>query len=116
MGSDDPTSPGGGWGTSVGRRLRGALGCRRSIREFGSEDNLDKLLQYERRLKIFMQRTPALSGICLYHRDTLPSYAIETALITHPSLYISATLSQLNSRYVAQLAESRMPRVFARGR
>lgn len=70
--------------------------------EFGSETNLDKLLEYERSLEEFMQGTPALSGICLYHRDTLPAHAIETALITHPTLFISATLSQLNSRYSAQ--------------
>lgn len=68
--------------------------------EFGSEANLSKLLDYERRLEECMQATPALSGICLYHRDTLPAHAIETALITHPVLFISATLSQLNSRYV----------------
>lgn len=67
--------------------------------EFGSEANLDKLLEYERRLEEFMQANPAMSGICLYHRDTLPSHAIETAMITHRSLYMSASLSQLNSRY-----------------
>lgn len=72
--------------------------------EFGNESNLDKLLEYERRLEEFMQRTPALSGVCLYHRDTLPPHAIETAMATHPSLYISATLSQLNSRYTAPVA------------
>lgn len=69
--------------------------------EFGSENNLTKLLQYERSLEEFMKSTPAMSGVCLYHRDTLPSHAIETALSTHPSLYISATLSRLNPRYAA---------------
>lgn len=72
--------------------------------EFGSEDNLDKLLEYERRLEEFMQANPALSGICLYHRDTLPPEAIETALLTHPVLYINSSLSQLNSRYHRQVA------------
>jgi hypothetical protein len=72
--------------------------------EFGSETNLDKLLEYERRLEEFIAGNPALSGICLYHRDTLPAHAIETALITHPSLYVSAALSQLNSRYFQGLA------------
>jgi hypothetical protein len=72
--------------------------------EFGSESNLDKLLEYERNLEEFMQSTPAWSGICLYHRDTLPSHAIETALITHSTLYISTTLSRLNSRYANHLA------------
>lgn len=73
--------------------------------EFGSEANLDKLLHYERRLEEFMQTTPALSGICLYHRDTLPPHAIETALLTHPSVYVSATLSRLNSRYAVPPAD-----------
>lgn len=72
--------------------------------EFGSETNWDKLFDYERRLEDFMQANPALSGICLYHRDTLPAQAIETALITHPALYVSASLSQVNSRYYQHLA------------
>lgn len=72
--------------------------------EFGNEANLLKLLEYERRLEEFMRQNRALSGICLYHRDTLPAHAIQTALLTHPSLYINATLSQLNTRYSATLA------------
>jgi hypothetical protein len=67
--------------------------------EFGSETNLEKLLLYERRLEELMQSTPAFSGICLYHRDTLPSHTIETALVTHPAIYVSATLSHINARY-----------------
>jgi hypothetical protein len=68
--------------------------------EFGNETNLDKLLEYERRLEKFMQDNPAFSGVCLYHRDTLPEHAIQTALATHPALYVSATLSQLNPHFV----------------
>lgn len=67
--------------------------------EFGSESNLDKLLDYERRLESYMQGEPALSGVCLYHRDTLPQHAIQSALITHPALYVNATLSQLNPQF-----------------
>lgn len=72
--------------------------------EFGHEANLDKLGEYERGLEDFMRDNPALSGICLYHRNTLPAHAIETALIAHPSLYISSALSHLNSRYHEHLA------------
>lgn len=72
--------------------------------EFGHHANLDKLAEYERRLEGFIQDNEAMSGICLYHRDTLPAHAIETALITHPSLYLSASLSQLNPRYYQGLA------------
>jgi hypothetical protein len=68
--------------------------------EFGSESNLAKLLDYERGLESFMHSNPALSGICLYHRDTLPNHAIQTALLTHPVLYVSATLSHLNPQFV----------------
>lgn len=64
--------------------------------EFGNEHNLDKLLGYERRLDQVMSSHPGLCGVCLYHRDTLPSHAIQTALATHPALYVNATLSQLN--------------------
>ncbi|HXE62554.1 MAG TPA: MEDS domain-containing protein [Bryobacteraceae bacterium] len=67
--------------------------------EFGSERNLTKLLEYERRLDQFMQQNPALSGICQYHCDTLPPDAAQTALETHPALYVNATLSRLNSGY-----------------
>lgn len=74
--------------------------------EFGSEANLDKLLEYERSLEEFMQSNPALSGICLYHRDTLPAHAIQTALITHPALYISTALSQINPLYHRHLANN----------
>ncbi len=68
--------------------------------EFGNERNLDRLLEYEHELERFMQRTPALSGVCLYHKDTLPQHAIQTALHSHPAIYLSATLSQLNPQFV----------------
>lgn len=67
--------------------------------EFGNEANLTKLLEYERRLDEFMKINPALCGICLYHRNTLPPHAMETALATHSAVYVSATLSQLNPLY-----------------
>ena len=72
--------------------------------EFGSEDNLDKLLEYERRLEEFMGHNPALSGVCLYHRDTLPAHAIQTALATHRSIYVNAALSQINPHYYQHLS------------
>jgi len=68
--------------------------------EFGSEHNLDKLLDYERQLEDYMQRNPALSGVCLYHRETLPEHVIKTALLTHPAIYVNATLTQLNPQFV----------------
>jgi len=67
--------------------------------EFGSEKNLEKLREYEQRLEELMRKTPALSGICQYHRDTLPPYAIETATQTHRTLYLNSSLSRLNPDY-----------------
>ena len=67
--------------------------------EFGSEKNLEKLREYETRLEELMRKSPALSGICQYHRDTLPANAIQTALEMHSALYVNATLSQLNPNY-----------------
>ncbi len=68
--------------------------------EFGSEKNLDKLAEYERRLEEFMQRTPSLSGICQYHRDTLPPNTVFTALETHQMVYVDSTLSWRNPEYL----------------
>ena len=67
--------------------------------EFGSESNLDKLLEYERRLDAFLRDNPAMGGICQYHRDTLPLHAIQTGLCTHGEVYINETLSRLNPYY-----------------
>lgn len=67
--------------------------------EFGSEKNLEKLFEYERRLGEFMQRNPAMAGVCQYHRDTLPPHAIDTALSTHSAVYINAGSWQSNPRY-----------------
>jgi len=67
--------------------------------EFGSERNLEKLLEYERRLEEFMQANPGLQGICQYHRDTLPLHAIQCGMRSHKALYINDTLSRLNPHY-----------------
>jgi len=67
--------------------------------EFGNKSNLDKLLDYERKLEEFMQKNLSLCGICQYHRDTLPPPAIEVGLHTHKAMYINDTLSRLNPDY-----------------
>jgi hypothetical protein len=68
--------------------------------EFGSEKNLDKLLDYERRLEDFMQKNLSLCGVCQYHRDTLPEHAIEIGVRNHKSIYINDTLSRMNLDYL----------------
>jgi hypothetical protein len=67
--------------------------------ELGGERNFDKLVAYERGLEEFMKNNPALSGVCQYHRDTLPLHAVKTAMETHPASYVNATLSQFNPAY-----------------
>ncbi|HZZ58779.1 MAG TPA: MEDS domain-containing protein [Opitutaceae bacterium] len=72
--------------------------------ELGSESNLAKLHEYERRLDQFIEGNPAMSGICLYHRDTLPPHAVQTALQTHPARHVDASLWQINPQYYRQLS------------
>lgn len=68
--------------------------------EFGHERNLGKLLEYERRLEKYMRLHPRMCRVCLYHCDILPDHAIQTALRTHSSLYVNATLSRINPSYL----------------
>ena len=67
--------------------------------EFGSENNLDMLLEYERGLEEVFHQQPALCGICQYHRETIPVESIQTALHTHQALYINETLCRINPYY-----------------
>jgi hypothetical protein len=72
--------------------------------EYGAERNYAKLLDYEYRLERLMQRRPQLCGICRYHRDTLPPDAIQSALLTHQTLFLDATHSRANPDYVPSRA------------
>ena len=68
--------------------------------EFGPEKDFSKLLEYEWRLEEFLERNPALSGICQYHTDILPHQAVQQGLLTHQALFINHTLSRLNPQYI----------------
>ena len=68
-------------------------------REFGPERDFSQLLEYEWRLEEFLQRHPALSGICQYHADTFPRKILRQGLMTHPSLFINETLSRVNPHF-----------------
>jgi hypothetical protein len=68
--------------------------------EFGSEENLGKLMEYECGLEQLFRQYPALNGICQYHQDTLPDDAIHAALSKHGSVYINETLSRANPFYL----------------
>lgn len=67
--------------------------------EFGPEKNFVKLLEYERALEQLFQKTPALRGVCQYREDTLPSQAVQDALLSHQAIYINETLSRMSPSY-----------------
>lgn len=68
--------------------------------EFCPEKDFSKLLDYEWQLEEFLQKRPALSGICQYHTDTLPHEVLRQGLMTHQSVFLNETLSRLNPHYV----------------
>ncbi|HTC34662.1 MAG TPA: MEDS domain-containing protein [Bryobacteraceae bacterium] len=67
--------------------------------ELGSEMNLDILFDYEQGLEEVFRRYPALGGVCMYHRDTLPINAVGAGLHLHQALYINETLTRMNPYY-----------------
>lgn len=69
--------------------------------EFGNEKNLTKLFEYECGLEKTLRKNPALSGVCQYHRDTMPDELIKDALCTHEAVYLSDTLSRINPSYIS---------------
>jgi hypothetical protein len=69
--------------------------------ELGPDKDLKKLLEYEWRLEKFMQKHPALSGICQYHAGTLPLEALSNGLLMHPAVFINETLARINPHYVS---------------
>ena len=68
--------------------------------EFGQAKDFSRLPEYEWRLEEFFQKHPELEGICQYHADTLPPAAIKQGLLTHPSIFVSETLSLVNPQYL----------------
>jgi hypothetical protein len=68
--------------------------------EFGTERNLPKLGEYERRLEELFHRHPSLYGVCQYHCDLLPPEILRWALLTHRAYFIDENVSQVNPHYV----------------
>ena len=67
--------------------------------ELGTEKNFDLLLEYEALLEQVFREKP-LSGICQYHRKTVPGHAIRNALLAHRSVYIGNELNNDNLFYI----------------
>lgn len=87
-------------GESVANGYAGLFASGDMLWEFGSERNLDKLVEYELRLEQLLRTLPAFSGICQYHRDILPVSAVTAALYTHETVYLNETLTHLNPHYL----------------
>lgn len=68
--------------------------------ELGPQNDFSKLMEYEWRLEEAFQKHPQLCGICMYHRDTLPTEALAVGLESHRSVFINETLSRVNPHYV----------------
>ncbi len=72
--------------------------------EFGPERDFSKLVEYEWKLEHFIRGNACLSGVCLYHADTLPREASLGGLVTHTSMFVNETLSKINRHYVLPTA------------
>lgn len=68
--------------------------------EFGPDKDFSKLLEYEWRLEEFFRQHPCFSGICQYHKDTLPLEAVQQGLTAHQATFVNETLSRLNPQYL----------------
>lgn len=68
--------------------------------EFGPQRDFNKLIEYEWRLEELFRKGPHLSGICQYHKDTLPREVLRLGLQSHQNLFVSETLSLVNPHYV----------------
>ncbi|HEY4416675.1 MAG TPA: MEDS domain-containing protein [Verrucomicrobiae bacterium] len=113
LSSDPVTSPDGSFDTDSMLRLlentldqalkdgfKGLWATGDMMWEFGSEKNLEKLLDYEHKLEEIFQRRSELCGICQYHYDTLPYQITEHGLSAHQAAFVNGTFSRVNPHFV----------------
>ncbi len=67
--------------------------------ELGSDENFERLEEYEARLERVFRDRP-LAGVCQYHRTSVPPDALRAALTSHRSAYIGRALHADNLFYV----------------
>src|SRR5262245_11867545 len=67
--------------------------------ELGTDRNFERVAEYEAVLEELFQHKP-LRGICQYHRDTVPSYAVRDALRSHRSVHLGDQLNRQNLFYL----------------
>lgn len=78
--------------------------------ECGGENDHMKVLEYEWGLEELFRKQSALSGVCQYHLDTLPSEVSRQALIAHKAIFVNETLSRLNPYYLPpECFDGKMP-------
>jgi hypothetical protein len=68
--------------------------------ELGPDIGSGKLLEYEWRLERFFRSHPEMGGVCQYHIDSLPPIAVRHGICTHPRVFVSETLSMINSHFL----------------
>lgn len=68
--------------------------------EMGPHKDFAKLLAYEWKLEEFLRTHPQFSGICQYHAESLPQSVLRQGLLSHPALFVNATLSRVNPHYL----------------
>jgi len=68
--------------------------------EMGPQKDFSRLLAYEWKLENFFRHHPQLSGVCQYHADVLPQSVLRQGLVSHPALFVNATLSRVNPHYL----------------
>ena len=68
--------------------------------ELGLDRDVAKLLQYEWKLEQLFHRCPGLTGICMYHSDTLPRELVKNGTLSHSSIFVNQTLSIINPYHV----------------
>jgi hypothetical protein len=68
--------------------------------EMGPAKDFSRLLAYEWKLDKFFLEHPQLSGICQYHADTLPQSVLRQALVSHPAIFVNATLARINPHHL----------------
>lgn len=69
--------------------------------EMGLDQDVTKLVKYERSLDEFLRAHPQMGGVCQYHAETLPKELVDQGLRLHPAIFINETLSILNAQFVS---------------
>lgn len=67
--------------------------------ELCSEENFERLLEYEALLEKLFREKP-FRGICLYRSSAVPPHALQDALLAHRSLYLVNQLNRDNFFYM----------------